>query len=118
MKKLFTIAALALAVMPMAAQETYENANIATEDLNIVAQFEANTGIDEIEGSNATVYSAESNIYVKGAENMNIYVYDVNGRCVCTQANATETVVFKMNTTGVYLVKVGNAPAKRVVVVR
>lgn len=91
---------------------------IATEDLNIVAQFEANTGIDEIEGSNATVYSAESNIYVKGAENMNIYVYDVNGRCVCTQANATETVVFKMNTTGVYLVKVGNAPAKRVVVVR
>ena len=91
---------------------------IATEDLNIVAQFEANTGIDEIEGSNATVYSAESNIYVKGAENMNIYVYDVNGRCVRTQANATETVVFKMNTTGVYLVKVGNAPAKRVVVVR
>jgi major membrane immunogen (membrane-anchored lipoprotein) len=91
---------------------------IATEDLNIVAQFEANTGIDEIEGSNATIYSAESNIYVKGAENMNIYVYDVNGRCVRTQANATETVVFKMNTTGVYLVKVGNAPAKRVVVVR
>lgn len=90
----------------------------ATEDLNIVALFEANTGIDEIEGSNATVYSAESNIYVKGAENLNIYVYDVNGRCVRTQANATETVVFKMNTTGVYLVKVGNAPVKRVVVVR
>lgn len=49
---------------------------------------------------------------------MDIYVYDVNGRVVRTQANATETVEFTMNNTGVYLVKVGNAPAKRVVVVR
>ena len=89
-----------------------------TSDLTLVAYFEQVNGIDDVEGDNVDIYSAESRIVVKGAENMNIYVYDVNGRVVRTQANATETVEFTMNTTGVYLVKVGNAPAKRVVVVR
>ncbi len=89
-----------------------------TEDVNLVAEFRAITGIDDVEGSNANIYSVDNTIVVKGAENLTIYVYDVNGRCVRKQANATETVEFTMSSTGVYLVKVGNAPAKRVVVVR
>ena len=91
----------------------------AEADVELVAYFEADpTGIEDAENDNVAIYSADSKIIVKGAENMDIYVYDVNGRVVRTQANATETVEFTMNTTGVYLVKVGNAPAKRVVVVR
>ncbi len=91
----------------------------AEADVELVAYFEADpTGIEDAEDANVAIYSADSKIIVKGAENMDIYVYDVNGRVVRTQANATETVEFTMNTTGVYLVKVGNAPAKRVVVVR
>lgn len=91
----------------------------AEADVELVAYFEADpTGIEDAENANVAIYSADSKIIVKGAENMDIYVYDVNGRVVRTQANATETVEFTMNTTGVYLVKVGNAPAKRVVVVR
>ena len=85
---------------------------------DLVAEFRAITGIDDVEGSNANIYSVDNTIVVKGAENLTIYVYDVNGRCVRKQANATETVEFTMSSTGVYLVKVGNAPAKRVVVVR
>ena len=84
----------------------------------ITAIFERETGIDDVEGSEAMVYSTDSKIVVKGAENMDVNVYDVNGRCVRTQANATETVEFTMPSAGVYLVKVGEAPAKRVVVVR
>ena len=92
----------------------------AEADVELVAYFEADSteGIEDAENPNVDIYSADSKIIVKGAENMDIYVYDVNGRVVRTQANATETVEFTMNTTGVYLVKVGNAPAKRVVVVR
>lgn len=91
----------------------------AEADVELVAYFEADpTGIEDAVDDNVDIYSADSKIIVKGAENMDIYVYDVNGRVVRTQANATETVEFTMNTTGVYLVKVGNAPAKRVVVVR
>ena len=89
-----------------------------TGDLTLVAYFESIDGIDDVEAGNVSIYSAESRIFVKGAENSTIYVYDVNGRVVRTQANATETVEFTVPGTGVYLVKVGNAPAKRVVVVR
>ena len=88
-----------------------------TSDVTLVAHFEL-LGIDDVEGSNANIYSVDSKIVVSGAENLDVYVYDVNGRCVRTQKNAAETIEFTMNTTGVYLVKVGNAPAKRVIVVR
>ena len=49
---------------------------------------------------------------------MNVYIYDVNGRIVRSEANVSDNVEFTMANTGVYLVKVGNAPAKRVVVMR
>lgn len=92
----------------------------AIADVTITAYFEADQtqGIEDVDGADVNIYSADSKIIVKGAENLDIYVYDVNGRVVRTQAAAAETVEFTMNTTGVYLVKVGNAPAKRVVVVR
>ena len=86
---------------------------------SLKAVFERNTdGIDDVDMSNVTIYSAESKIIVRGAENHSIYVFDVNGRAVASEANAAETCEFRMGSTGVYLVKVGNAPAKRVLVVR
>ncbi len=85
---------------------------------SLTAVFQPKTGIEDVEGVSAKVFSVDNRIVVKGAENLNVYVYDVNGRAVCRQANAAETVEFTMSNSGVYLVKVGNAPAKRVVVVR
>ena len=90
----------------------------ATEDVTLEAIFERGTGIEDVETVDFTVYSVNNTIVVKGVENMNVYVFDVNGRTIEHMAKATETVEFTVNTTGVYLVKVGNAPAKRVVVVR
>ena len=85
---------------------------------SLTAVFQPKTGIEDVEGVSAKVFSVDNRIVVKGAEKLNVYVYDVNGRAVCRQANAAETVEFTMSNSGVYLVKVGNAPAKRVVVVR
>ena len=45
------IAVLVLAAMPMAAQETYENANIATEDLNGTARYVGMGGAMEALGA-------------------------------------------------------------------
>ena len=39
MKKYFVIVAMAFAAMPLMAQETYENAKIAAEDLNGTARY-------------------------------------------------------------------------------
>jgi hypothetical protein len=89
-----------------------------TENVALIAIFEAVTGIEDIETSDFNAYSIDNRIVVKGVENMSVNVYDVNGRSVKSIAKATETIEFTVPSTGVYLVKAGNAPAKRVVVVR
>jgi hypothetical protein len=98
-----------------------DNPYTFTVDANIhlFAIFEAiePQAIEDVSGADVIVYSTDSKIIVKGAENLDVYVYDVNGRVVRTQA-AAASVEFTMNTTGLYLVKVGNAPPVRVVVVR
>ena len=75
-------------------------------------------GIENVDYSNINIFSADNKVYVKGAEGMTIYIYDVNGRCMANRANAADTETFTLNMTGVVLVKAGNAPAKRVVLVR
>ena len=92
-----------------------------TCDITLTAYFEANepvTGVEDVDMNNVTIYSNDTRIFVRGAEGFDVYVYDVNGRVMNSQANAGEVVEFRMPATGVYLVKVGNAPAKRVLVVR
>ena len=71
-----------------------------------------------METSDYIVTSTEGKIIVSGAENMDVLVYDVNGRCVARQDNAGAMVEFTVPSAGVYLVKAGNTAAKRVVVIR
>ena len=85
--------------------------------LTITAMFRQHEGINDVT-ADMNIYSTDNKIIVKGAEGENIYIYDLNGRTVATKANANETMEFTMANSGVYMVKVGNAPAKRVLVIR
>lgn len=87
-------------------------------NITITAVFEQNDGVEDVDMSGVSVYSTDSKIIVRGAENRSIYLFDVNGRVIASEANAAETCEFSMSSTGVYLVKVGDAPARRVLVVR
>ena len=89
-----------------------------TADITLTAVFAEVQGINTVDMSNVIIYSNDSRIFVNGAEGYDVYVYDVNGRVINRQLKAADAIEFRMTTTGVYLVKVGNAPAKRVVVVR
>ena len=89
-----------------------------TEDITLTAVFAEVQGISAVDMNNVVIYSTDSRIFVNGAEGYDVYVYDVNGRVINRQMKAADAIEFRMTTTGVYLVKVGNAPAKRVVVVR
>ena len=90
-----------------------------TGNVTAMAIFVAGSnGIDDANMANVNVYSADSRIIVKGAEGQDINVYDLNGRMVSSKSNAAGVAEFRMAHTGVYLIKVGNAPAKRVLVVR
>lgn len=83
----------------------------------LTANFVRNQGIDEIESADFQAYSLNGKVIVKGVENMDVNVYDVTGRSVNNVSKAAETVEFTVPAAGVYMVKVGNA-VKRVVVIR
>ena len=55
MKKIIMMAAFAVATMPLAAQETYENAKIAQEDLNGTARYVGMGGAMEALGADISV---------------------------------------------------------------
>ena len=110
-----TIAIVETSVNFGAVPQFYADANAT---ITITAMFQQQVGIEDADISNVNVYSANSTIYVRGAEGQSVYVFDVNGRMLNHEAKASESCSFRMENTGVYLVKVGNAAAQRVIVVR
>ena len=83
-----------------------------TADMNFTAYFEneGTQGIEDVgdQRSEVRVYAVEGKIMVEGAEGETVRVYDVMGRPVDNYALPT----------GTYLVRVGDLPARRVVVLR
>ena len=65
-------------------------------------------GIDEVEGQGVRIRSTGNTIVVEGAEGKEVRVYDMMGREVRNEALPA----------GVYMVRVGDLPARKVVVVR
>lgn len=87
---------------------------VVVQDTAIQAEFaEGNVGIDDIDADGIRIYGAEGRIVVEGATD-EVHVYDMMGRHLAIVATGTRTPM----PTGVYMVKVGTLPAKKVVVVR
>lgn len=82
------------------------------------AIFAKNLDINEVATSEYVIYSENNNIVVRGAEQQTIRVFDVVGRLVEQRSNANAEETISMSNTGIFLVKVGDAPAQRVVVRR
>lgn len=57
-------------------------------------------------------------ILVRGAEGETIRIFDALGRLLHIQQTASAAVRFRVPSAGVYLVKVGNAPARKLVVMQ
>ncbi|MBR6292084.1 MAG: hypothetical protein IKR33_04700 [Bacteroidales bacterium] len=81
-------------------------------------------GIDGVDAMNVKVYQSEGQVVVEGAENNTVALYDIMGRRLTaapmgsTSYTDGRRVRFDVPTTGVYLVKIGNLPARRIVVVK
>ena len=91
---------------------------VLTENvMSMIANFEVMpVGIDEVEDETVIIYAESNRIIVRGAENKTVRVFDVVGRLVAQRTAAGVEEVFNMPNTGIYLIKVDNAPARRVVV--
>ena len=55
---------------------------------------------------------------VEGAEGNPVYLYDVVGRLLAMRRETMQEVLLDVPASGAYLVKIGDAPARRVVVRR
>lgn len=81
---------------------------IAQDNYTAVAHFEADSteSITGVDARNAKVYTLGGRIVVEGAEVETVRIFDITGRSVRNEALHT----------GVYIVKVGDRPARKVVV--
>ena len=90
-----------------------------TDDLDLIGYFVSDGGTEGIEEvgsqrSEGNVYAVEGKIVVDGAEGETVRVYDVTGRMVQTFTHSSHQAL----PAGVYMVKVGQHPARKVVVLR
>lgn len=89
-------------------------------DVSLVAHFisSGSEGIDDIETDNFHVYTIDNNIIVKGAENKTVIIFDALGRNITEFRIQSSESRIEVPGSGIYMVKVGDSAAKRVVVVR
>ena len=75
-------------------------------------------GVDDVETINAKIYIQNGQIVVEGAEGNQVWLYDAVGRMIATRKEDSAPIHFNVPASGTYLVRVGNHPARRVVVIR
>ena len=75
-------------------------------------------GVDGVDTISAKIYVNNGQIVVEDAEGYPVYLYDVVGRLLATKRETAQEVLLDVPTSGAYLVKIGDAPARRIVVRR
>ena len=74
--------------------------------------------IDDVDGINAKVTATDGQIVVSDATGLTVTLFDAAGRQLAMRRNEGAPLLFDVPASGTYLVKVGSAPARRIVVVR
>ena len=75
-------------------------------------------GIEGAETTNAKIYQRDGHVVVEGVELQTVVLYDAVGRVMAVKRNEGDAIRFDVPASGTYLVKVGSAPARRIVVVK
>lgn len=80
-----------------------------SSDTSFVAYFTSTQGVVDVQKEYIRIYTRNGRIIVEGADDEPVWIFDMVGRCIgdCSQVLPA----------GVYLVKIGNYPARKVVVV-
>ena len=78
--------------------------------------------IGDVMTIDAKIYAHDGQIVVEGAEGMPVMLYDATGRLLATRrgedAHGSTPLRLEVPASGTYLIKVGNYPARKVVVIR
>lgn len=74
--------------------------------------------VDEVDAISAKVYTRQGQIVAEGTEGNQVWLYDVNGRVLATKQDDYSSICFDVPASGTYMIKIGNHPARKVVVVK
>lgn len=91
------------------------------EDTELMAIFEeeGTQGIDDDANTdNIRIISKYDRILIDGLNGQDVTIYTIDGRSIASLPRATEHAEIPVTTTGVYIVKIGDYPARKVVVIR
>ena len=75
-------------------------------------------GIDDINECGIAVYATSNQIHISGTAGECINVFSIDGRTVASVPSSSSKVIIPMENAGVYIVKVGDHTARKVVVIR
>lgn len=90
-------------------------------DTELIAIFdeEGTQGIDDVANTdNIRIFSKYDRILIDGLDGQDVTIYTIDGRAIASLTRATEHVAIPVTTTGVYIVKIGDYPARKVVVIK
>ena len=75
-------------------------------------------GVDRIEALNANICQRNGQLVVEGTDGLTVTLYDAAGRQLAVRRNEGAPMHFDVPASGTYLVKIGSAPARRIVMVK
>ena len=94
----------------------YDTVYITTHHYDTI--YVTEQGIDGVDGINAKVYSNRGQVVVEGANGNMVTLYDVTGRVLASKQDDYMPLRFDAPVSGTYMIKIGNYPARKVVVIR
>ncbi|MBR1550176.1 MAG: leucine-rich repeat domain-containing protein [Bacteroidales bacterium] len=77
-----------------------------------------NPELDPVVVTNVEVSVENGQVVVRESAGLEVNLFDVNGRLLATQSDATQPVRFDVPASGSYMVRVGNIVTRKVVVIR
>ena len=90
-----------------------------SSDTTVTAMFATSEGVgDDVEDPRVKVYGSQGYVVVEGAEGQVVTLYDIIGHKLAIHRGDSASLHFDVPSDGIYLISIGNAPARRVVVVR
>lgn len=90
------------------------------QDIELTAIFEdENEGIDDVETINAKIYTHNGKIVVEATGVNDVWLYDESGRLIqAIKQSSNRTICFDAPASGTYMIKIGDYPACKVVVIK
>lgn len=89
---------------------------VLTCDTAFVAVFRSRTGIEGVDDSGLRVTTDGLNVTVDNPTGEPLELYDIQGRLIST--SEIRNTVFRLPTSGVYILKVGGMPSRKIVAVK